>query len=322
MNHYPHHVGDFNNATRHLTFVERALYRELLDLYYDTERPLIADVTKLARRVLAHTDEQREALQAVLDEFFNLQDDGWHNDRCDREIAAYHERQEQQSRAGRASAAKRALQQPGDDGAVKGVGAGVKRGQNKAATDVARPLNDRSTNQNQNQNHIKPPNPPAGGAEAGEASPAGRGAGAGQGGATVAGMGTATALCAFFPEKRRNRLADVAEKVAELEAAGTVTVDVLLKAAAQQADKHGKDEGKACPNVLRWLKERRWLDSGTEAATVGAIPADWRESRSGIEGMGMRLGLGPWNPDEDKLLAGYLKRVERALAAAEQEVPA
>lgn len=53
MNHYPHHIGDFNTATMHLTFVERALYRELLDLYYDTEKPLMADVGKLARRVRA-----------------------------------------------------------------------------------------------------------------------------------------------------------------------------------------------------------------------------------------------------------------------------
>lgn len=60
MNHYPHHIGDFNNATRHLTFVERALYRELLDLYYDTEQPLNPDFNKLARRVLATSDDLRK----------------------------------------------------------------------------------------------------------------------------------------------------------------------------------------------------------------------------------------------------------------------
>ena len=107
MNHFPFHVGDFNNATRHLTFVERALYRELLDLYYDTERALIADATKLARRILANTEELREAMHTVLEEFFELREDGWHNARCDREIEAYRQRLEQQSRAGRASAAKR-----------------------------------------------------------------------------------------------------------------------------------------------------------------------------------------------------------------------
>ena len=39
MNYYQHHIGDFNNATRHLSLVERAIYRDLLDMYYDTEQP-------------------------------------------------------------------------------------------------------------------------------------------------------------------------------------------------------------------------------------------------------------------------------------------
>ena len=107
MNHYPHHIGDFNNATRHLTRVERSLYRDLIDLYYDTEHPLNSDITKIARRVLATTNEEREALVLVLEEFFVIQDDGWHNSRCDAEIAKYQGQIEQASRAGKASAAKR-----------------------------------------------------------------------------------------------------------------------------------------------------------------------------------------------------------------------
>ncbi|MCY3212700.1 DUF1376 domain-containing protein, partial [Acinetobacter baumannii] len=27
MNYYQHHIGDFNNATRHLSLIERAIYR-------------------------------------------------------------------------------------------------------------------------------------------------------------------------------------------------------------------------------------------------------------------------------------------------------
>lgn len=151
MNHYPHHIGDFNSATRHLTFVERALYRELLDVYYDTERPLNGDVAKLARRVLAHTEEQRAALESVLEEFFVLQEDGWHNTRCDGEIVAYRQKQEQQSSAGRASAAKRKKKRPPEGGGAESVGGAEGSG----STPVERPLNERTTNQNQNQNHIK-----------------------------------------------------------------------------------------------------------------------------------------------------------------------
>ncbi|WP_343593811.1 YdaU family protein [Paracidovorax wautersii] len=156
MIHYPQYIADFNNATRHLTFVERALYRELLDLYYDTEKPLPCDVARLARRVLANTDELRDALQIVLEEFFERREDGWHNERCDQEIAAYQAKQEQQSRAGRASASKRgkkkAAPEPFNErssGAINEGGSPMGGG----STDVQRPFNARSTNQNQNQNH-------------------------------------------------------------------------------------------------------------------------------------------------------------------------
>lgn len=286
MNHYPHHVGDFNSATRHLTFVERALYRELLDLYYDTEQALIADDAKLARRIVANTEELREALRVVLDEFFELREDGWHNDRCDREIAAYHAKQEQQSRAGRASAAKRAGGSNGAAGAAKPAEPPPSGGGGA----VERPLNDRSANQNQNQNHISPPNPPAGGAGAG--------------------LAVATALSSHFPLHRRTRIAEVATLIAAIEAEGLSTGEQLLHAAALQAEELGKDGGKHAPNVLTWLRRKGWLDCA--ALQAGAAPADWRQTRSGVEAMGERLGLGRWDESRHRLFAQY----EAAVVAA------
>ena len=127
MNHSPHHIGDFNNATRHLTRVERSLYRDLIELYYDTEQPLISDVQKLARRIICD-ESDLGSLREVLNEFFVLHENGFHNDRCDRELAKYHGLLEQASRAGKASAQQRA---------------------NRKATPVERPLEFCSTNQNQ-----------------------------------------------------------------------------------------------------------------------------------------------------------------------------
>lgn len=295
MNHYPHHIGDFNSATRHLTFVERALYRELLDLYYDTERPLIADEAKLARRIVANSDELREALRVVLEEFFVLGDDGWHNDRCDREIAAYHAKQEQQSRAGRASAAKRAGGGSAADRADKSPLTGPSGG----AAAVERPLNDRSTNQNQNQNHTSPPNPPAGGA--------------------VGGLAIATALSSHFPGHRRTRIAEVADLITAIAAEGLATAEQLLQAAEQQAAELGKDGGKHAPNVLTWLRRKGWLDSAALPAGGGA-PSDWADSRSGIEAMGKRVGLPEWEVSGYRLLADYEAEVRRRLDS--QQVPA
>lgn len=70
MNYYQHHIGDFNNATRHLSLVERAIYRDLLDMYYDTEKPIDAsNLERLARRLQCATEDQTAALKYVLEEF-------------------------------------------------------------------------------------------------------------------------------------------------------------------------------------------------------------------------------------------------------------
>ena len=89
MNHYPHHIGDFNNGTRHLTRIERSIYRDLIELYYDTESPLNGDIDALARRIIARSDEERAALDAVLGEFFKLQEGAYFHSRCDEELAKY-----------------------------------------------------------------------------------------------------------------------------------------------------------------------------------------------------------------------------------------
>lgn len=107
MNFYPHHISDFNNATRHLTRVERSVYRDLIELYYDTENVLTKDFEKLARKILATSDEEKTALRDVLTEFFTLNDDGYFHDRCDAEIAKYRANTSAKARAGIASAAAR-----------------------------------------------------------------------------------------------------------------------------------------------------------------------------------------------------------------------
>lgn len=142
MNHYPHHIGDFNNATRHLTRVERSLYRDMLDLYYDTEQPLNGDTNKLARRLLASSEEEHAAMSAVLDEFFVLEESGWHNARCDAEIAKYKVQIEQASNAGKASAAKRLNRTATQTNARKGLD---ERKSNDRSAPVQQNGNDRST---------------------------------------------------------------------------------------------------------------------------------------------------------------------------------
>ncbi len=107
MNQYPHHVGDFNNATRHLTRIERSIYSDMIDMYYDTEQPLVLDVATLKRKLLARTKEESAAVDMVLAEFFEQTAGGWFHERCDFEITKFHGSTTQKSIAGKASAAKR-----------------------------------------------------------------------------------------------------------------------------------------------------------------------------------------------------------------------
>jgi len=107
MNYYQHHIGDFNNATRCLTRVERSVYRDLIELYYDKEKPLTGNIKVLQKLVLAVSDEEIDALNTVLEMFFTYSDDQYRNSRCDYEIEKYQSNQSAKAKAGRASAAKR-----------------------------------------------------------------------------------------------------------------------------------------------------------------------------------------------------------------------
>jgi uncharacterized protein YdaU (DUF1376 family) len=108
MHSYQHNIKTFNHATRHLTRVERALYRDLIELYYDTEQPLpSADFDRLARLVLAHSDDEKAALRVVLGEFFELTGDVYSHDYCDSVIEKYHTQTTLKAKAGKASALAR-----------------------------------------------------------------------------------------------------------------------------------------------------------------------------------------------------------------------
>lgn len=89
MNYFEHHIGDYAAATAHLSLIEDAIYSRLLRRYYLQEEALPADVKQVARLAGARSQEELEAVQTVLEEFFTLQDAGWHNKRADEEIARY-----------------------------------------------------------------------------------------------------------------------------------------------------------------------------------------------------------------------------------------
>jgi len=105
MNYYSFHIGDYASHTRHLSLIEDLAYRRLLDAYYLVERPLNASITSVARQLNMRKYEKE--IKQVLEEFFQLTNIGWVNQRADREIRHYRSKIEQTSNAGKASAQRK-----------------------------------------------------------------------------------------------------------------------------------------------------------------------------------------------------------------------
>lgn len=84
MNFFPFHIGDYAAHTAHLEPMEDLAYRRMIDAYYLRESPLPADIAEVARlvRMRQHVTE----VEAVLREFFALDESGWRHQRCDEEI--------------------------------------------------------------------------------------------------------------------------------------------------------------------------------------------------------------------------------------------
>jgi uncharacterized protein YdaU (DUF1376 family) len=85
MNYYNFHIGDYISHTIHLSLQEDLAYRRLLDMYYDTELPIPNNIPLVSRRLRISPDD----VKTVLEEFFELTEDGYKNFRAENEIADY-----------------------------------------------------------------------------------------------------------------------------------------------------------------------------------------------------------------------------------------
>jgi uncharacterized protein YdaU (DUF1376 family) len=133
MHYYQHHIGDFIKDTSFLTNEEIGIYLKLIWLYYDTEKPLPNNLFELGMKT--GTRENQIVLEGLLGMFFLLDEENqcWHHTRCDKEIEHYKQQLTTASKAGKASALKRAM--------------------NKNSTSVEQALNERSTDVQPTNNH-------------------------------------------------------------------------------------------------------------------------------------------------------------------------
>ena len=90
MHYYSHNIGDYRRDTTHLSLLEHGVYRQLMDTYYLSEKPLTPDHADLMRTHCARTADEVRAVENVLKDFFVSTPEGYIHKRCDVEIEAFH----------------------------------------------------------------------------------------------------------------------------------------------------------------------------------------------------------------------------------------
>ena len=92
MHYYKFNIADWHLATSHLALEEEAVYFKLINFYYDTELPIPKETQAVIRRL--RLIGNIAIVKQILQEFFVLEDDGWHHKRCDDEILKYQSKAE------------------------------------------------------------------------------------------------------------------------------------------------------------------------------------------------------------------------------------
>lgn len=91
-------------------------YRRLMDAYYTREEPIPLDRRQAYRLACATSQEQRDAIDVVLVEFFEETPEGWRNSRCDAELDAFHAKSAKASQSAKARWRNATGQRPQSEG--------------------------------------------------------------------------------------------------------------------------------------------------------------------------------------------------------------
>lgn len=93
MHYYQHNIKDFRSGVINFSREERWLYRDMLDVYYDTEKPLPLEIQDVCDAIGAKASEH-EMVAKILRMKFNRTITGWVNERCEFELMSYREKAE------------------------------------------------------------------------------------------------------------------------------------------------------------------------------------------------------------------------------------
>ena len=137
--YFPMYPSDYEAKTSHLTIAEDGAYFRLLRLCWMTAGcSLPDDDAWIMRRARAFSDDEKQAVKAVLDEFFTLKNGRWINERLAQEFKDAENKYEKRKMAGRKG------------GSVKYLKSNDKEPSNAKAM-LKQCLSNQNQNQNQNQ---------------------------------------------------------------------------------------------------------------------------------------------------------------------------
>ena len=241
MNYYERHLGDYARDTAHLSMMEHGAYNLLLDRYYATEQGIPADqVHRLAR---ARTREERAAVDAVLQEFFTLQEGVWTHKRAEAELVKAQARiQAAQENGRRGGRPKQNQEKP--SGLLLG---------SVLETQIKAHQSPDTKHQSVKQNPLPP-----------------------------AGVGASDKVHEFPPGfdrfwqayPRKTAKPQAAKAFARLRPDEPLLLRMLAALALQrQSAQWQRDDGQFIPHPSTWLNGRRWEDEGsqTDDAFAGAV---------------------------------------------------
>lgn len=133
MHYFQFEIKEWVANTAHLTLEEEAAYLRLIFYYYDSEKPISQDDLPMVFRKCRVPESIGKGIML---EFFTCDNGWWIHKRCDAEIARYHAKKDQASKAGKASAERRF---------------------NERSTPVQPIINHKSSITNQESKNTKPP---------------------------------------------------------------------------------------------------------------------------------------------------------------------
>ena len=89
LHYYNFNIGDYRRDTGHLSLLEHGVYRQLIDTYYLSEKPISKDIANVMRTHCVRSAEEKQALEYILKDFFDERDDGFHHIGCEKVLEQY-----------------------------------------------------------------------------------------------------------------------------------------------------------------------------------------------------------------------------------------